>query len=180
MRKTYRLELCGLIRDLPIIAVAPGVSIASFVILGDTELVTKVAPEIVAKLPEIDVIISAEAKGIPLVHEVSRLLGMNYIVARKSVKAYMDGAVIEEVVSDDSYKTDDVLCLNGSDAEKIRGKRVAVIDDIIRTGASMEAIERLVKQIGGHVVAKAAILVQDDTIKDDGYIYLGELPVFKE
>ena len=91
----------------------------------------------------------------------------------------MDGAVIEEVVTDDAYKTD-VLCLNGSDAEKIRGKRVAIVDDIIRTGASMEAIERLVNQIGGQVVAKAAILVQDETVKDDGYIYLGELPVFRD
>lgn len=179
MRKTYRLEICGLTRDLPIIADSPGVSIASFVILGDTELVTTVAPEIVKSLPPVDVIISAEAKGIPLVHEVSRLLGMNYIVARKSIKAYMDGAVIEEVVTDDAYKTD-VLCLNGSDAEKIRGKRVAIVDDIIRTGASMEAIERLVIQIGGQVVAKAAILVQDETVKDDGYIYLGELPIFRD
>ena len=179
MRKTYRLEICGLTRELPIIAVSPGVSIASFVILGDTELVTKVAPEIVKKLPPVDVIISAEAKGIPLVHEVSRLLGMNYIVARKSIKAYMDGAVIQEVVSDDAYKTD-VLCLNGSDAEKIRGKKVAVIDDIIRTGASMDAIVRLVNQIGGEVVAKAAVLVQDETLKDDGYIFLGELPVFRD
>ena len=179
MRKTYTLEICGLKRELPIIAVSPGVSIASFVILGDTELVTRVAPEIVERLPEVDVIISAETKGIPLVHEVSRLLGMNYVVARKSIKAYMDGAVIEEVVSDNTSKTD-VICLNGSDAEKIRGKRVAVVDDIIRTGASMDAIVRLVHQIGGEVVAKAAILVQDETVKDDGYIYLGELPVFRD
>jgi adenine phosphoribosyltransferase len=137
-----------------------------------------VAPEIVKRLPPIDVIISAEAKGIPLVHEVSRLLNMNYIVARKSVKAYMDGAVIEEVVSEDSYSTE-VLCLNGADVEKIRNKRVAIIDDIIRTGASMDAIERLVIQIGGQIVAKAAVLAQGDNISENEYIFLGKLPIFE-
>jgi adenine phosphoribosyltransferase len=178
VRKTYQLEICGLKRELPIIAISPGVSIASFVILGDTELVCAVAPEIVKRLPPIDVIISAEAKGIPLVHEVSRLLNMNYIVARKSVKAYMDGAVIEEVVSEDSYSTE-VLCLNGADVEKIRNKRVAIIDDIIRTGASMDAIERLVIQIGGQIVAKAAVLAQGDNISENEYIFLDKLPIFE-
>ncbi len=179
MRETYKLEICGLTRELPIISISPDLSIASFLILGDTELVTRVAPEIVEKLPPVDVIISAEAKGIPLVHEVSRLLNMNYIVARKSIKAYMDGAIIEEVVSDDTYKAE-VLCLDGSDAERIRGKRVAIVDDIIRTGASMDAIERLVEQIGGEVVAKAAVLIQGETTKDKDYVYLGELPVFRK
>ncbi len=176
MRKTYHLELCGLARELPIIGLSQGRFIPSFVILGDTELVCRVAPEIVSRLPEVEVIVSAEAKGIPLVHEVSRLLDMNYVVARKNVKAYMDEPMLEEIVADDSYKPD-VLCLNGPDIAKVSGKKVALIDDVIQTGASIDALERLVSRAGGTVVARAAIMVQGDAANRKDLIYLGVLPV---
>lgn len=179
MRKTYRLDLCGLTRELPVIGYAPGKSIPSFVILGDTELVCRVAPEIVSRLPEVDAIVSAEAKGIPLVHEVSRLLNMNYVVARKNIKAYMDEPMLEEIVADDSYKPD-TLCLNGPDIEAIKGKRVAIIDDVISTGASIDALERLVARGGGQVVARAAILVQGDAASRKDILYLGILPILDE
>lgn len=173
----YRLELCGLSRELPIVQVAPGLSIASFVILGDTELVTTVAPEIVRRLPELDALIVAEAKGIPLAHEVSRLLGMNYLVARKSVKPYMEEPLIDEVVSITTQRKQ-LLCLDGKDARRIQGKRVGLIDDVVSTGESIAALERLVVKAGGQVAARAAILAEGDAAKRDDLIFLAELPLF--
>ncbi|MGE5507241.1 MAG: phosphoribosyltransferase family protein [Chitinophagales bacterium] len=176
-RRYHTLTICGVTRKLPIIQVAPHLSIASFVILGDTELVTAVAPALVAKLPPVDALISAEAKGIPLIHEVSRLLGMNYFVARKSVKPYMDEPLVDEVVSITTQKKQ-VLCLDGKDARQLAGKRVAIIDDVISTGESVSAVERLVEKAGGTVAARAAILAEGDAVKRPDIIFLGELPLF--
>lgn len=175
----YTLKLCGLIRELPLVEVAPGLKIASFVILGDTELVCRVAPEIVKRLPKVDAIVSAEAKGIPLVHEVSRLLGMNYFVARKSIKPYMENPITVEVESITTQKKQ-LLCLNGIDAQKIKGKRVALIDDVISTGSSIAALEKLVEKAGGIVAAKAAILAEGDAVNRTDIIYLEELPLFTD
>lgn len=174
----YNLEICGLVRRLPIIEVSPGVAIASFVVLGDTELVIAAAAALVAKLPPVDALISAEAKGIPLIHEMSRLLGMNYFVARKSAKPYMEEPLLDEVVSMTTQKKQ-VLCLDGRDARQLRGKRVAVVDDVISTGESVAAVERLVTRAGGTVVAKAAILAEGDAVKRPDILYLGELPLFR-
>jgi adenine phosphoribosyltransferase len=162
-----------------LVEVAPGLKIASFVILGDTELVCRVAPEIVKRLPEVDAIVSAEAKGIPLVHEVSRLLGMNYFVARKSIKPYMENPITVEVESITTQKKQ-LLCLNGIDAQKIKGKRVALIDDVISTGSSIAALEKLVEKAGGIVAAKAAILAEGDAVNRTDIIYLEELPLFTD
>lgn len=174
----YVLEILGIKRELPIVEVAPGLKIASFVILGDTELVSRAAQEIVRRLPPIDMVVSAEAKGIPLVYEVSRLLGKNYIVARKSIKPYMTSPITDEVVSITTQKKQ-ILVLNGDDADKIKGKRVALIDDVVSTGSSIAALERLVTKAGGHVAAKAAILAEGDAASRDDLIFLGVLPVFK-
>lgn len=177
--KTYTLEIAGLTRHLPIIPINDKVSIASFVILGDTELVCRVAPELIKKLPPFDVLVTAEAKGIPLAFEISRLLGMNYIVARKSIKAYMENPVIEEVNSITTQKTQ-ILSLNGDDVEKIKNKRVVIIDDVISTGESVNAVARLIEKAGGIVVAKAAILAEGDAALNPDIIYLEKLPLFME
>ena len=178
MEKTYTLEVAGVTRHLPIIQIAEDLSIASFVILGDTELVTAAAPLLADKLPEVDVLITAEAKGIPLIHEVSRLLKMKkYYVARKSTKPYMDSPLINEVVSITTQKTQ-ILCLDGADAKEIAGKRVAIIDDVISTGKSLLAIEELVNKAGGHVVARAAILAEGNAVERKDILFLQELPLF--
>jgi len=174
---TYTLEICGLQRKLPRVKVSPDLEIASFVILGDTELVCRVAPEIVKKLPPLDILITAEAKGIPLVFEISRLLGMNYLIARKSVKPYMEDPLVDRVVSITSQK-EQLLCLDGHDAQNIKGKKVAIIDDVISTGESINAVERLIKKAGGIVVAKAAILAEGDAADMQDIIYLQKLPLF--
>ncbi|SCY68421.1 phosphoribosyltransferase family protein [Desulfoluna spongiiphila] len=178
MNKTYRLEVAGVTRDLPIIPISDTLSIASFVVLGDTELICAAAPLLKEKLPDVDVLVTAEAKGIPLVFEVSRLMGMKqFFVARKSVKAYMDNPVIDEVQSITTTNKQ-LLCLDALDAAAIKGKRVAIIDDVISTGESIEAIERLVKAVGGIVTVKAAILAEGDAASRKDILFLEELPLF--
>jgi adenine phosphoribosyltransferase len=177
---TYNIEVAGVKRELPIIKIKEDLSIASFVILGDTELVCAAAEEIVKKLPELDVLVTAEAKGIPLTFEISRLLKMKkYIVARKSVKPYMDSPIIDEVVSITTQKKQ-LLVLDEQDALYIKGKRVAIIDDVISTGESIKAIERLVESAGGIIAAKAAILAEGDAAKRNDIIFLEMLPLFED
>lgn len=178
MQKTYTLTVAGVTRELPIIAITEELSIASFVILGDAELVAAAAPELAKKLPQADVLITAEAKGIPLIYEISRQLGMShYIVARKSVKPYMADPLVSEVVSITTQKKQ-VLCLDQKDAAALKGKRVAIIDDVISTGESIQALEELAAKAGGEVVAKAAILAEGDAAARKDILFLEELPLF--
>ena len=175
---TYELTVAGVTRQLPIIRIAPDLAIASFVILGDCELVSAAAPLLAAKRPPVDYLITAEAKGIPLAHELSRLLGLPYyIVARKSIKPYMKSPLTDKVNSITTQNTQD-LCLDGKDALAIRGKQVALVDDVISTGESLSAVERLVERAGGIVAARAAILAEGDAAKRDDILFLEELPLF--
>lgn len=176
--KTYTLNVAGLTRELPIIKLSYDLSIASFVILGDTEIVRKTAPIIAKKLPEVDFIVTAEAKGIPLAYEISRVLNLNeYVVARKSVKAYMEEPIEVEVNSITTTNSQK-LYLNNRDAKKIKGKRIALVDDVISTGQSLKALERLVEKAGGKVLAKAAILAEGDAKDRKDIIFLEALPTF--
>ena len=176
--KTYTLHVAGLTRELPIIKLSYDLSIASFVILGDTEIVKKTAPMIAKKLPEVDFVVTAEAKGIPLAYEISKILNLNeYIVARKSIKAYMEEPIEVEVNSITTTNSQK-LYLNNQDANKIRGKKVALIDDVISTGQSLKALERLVEKAGGKVLAKAAILAEGDAKDRKDIIFLEALPTF--
>ena len=176
--KTYTLHVAGLTRELPIIKLSYDLSIASFVILGDTEIVKKTAPMISKKLPEVDFIVTAEAKGIPLAYEISKILNLDeYIVARKSVKAYMEEPIEVEVNSITTTNSQK-LYLNNQDANKIKGKRVVLIDDVISTGQSLKALERLVEKAGANVVAKAAILAEGDAKDRKDIIFLEALPTF--
>lgn len=178
MPDCYELHVAGVTRQLPIIPIAPELAIASFVILGDQELVTAAAPLLAEKLPPVDYLVTAEAKGIPLVQELSRLLGLPYyIVARKSVKPYMAKPLVDEVNSITTQKVQ-TLCLDGKDALAIQGKRVAIVDDVISTGESLQAIERLVEKAGAQVVAKAAILAEGDAAERDDILFLEPLPLF--
>ena len=178
MEGYYTLVLAGVTRQLPIMQVSDTLCIASFVILGDCEIVTKSAPLIEERLPQVDYIVTAEAKGIPLVHELCRLRNLPYyIVARKSVKPYMSKPLTDEVVSITTQKKQ-TLCLDGKDALLLKGKRVAIVDDVISTGESLSAIERLVEKAGGEIVAKAAILAEGDAARREDIIFLEELPLF--
>ncbi|TXL61640.1 adenine phosphoribosyltransferase [Cerasibacillus terrae] len=177
--KAYELNVAGVKRQLPIIAINEHIKIASFVILGDTELVTAAAPVLAEKLPEVDILVTAEAKGIPFVYELSKVLKMKrYVVARKSIKSYMRNPLTHEVNSITTQKVQ-TLYLDKQDVELLRGKRVALIDDVISTGESIQALEKLVQKAGGNVVAKAAILAEGDSAMRDDILFLEKLPIFK-
>lgn len=176
---SYKLTIGPLTRELPVIPISDTLSIASFVILGDTELVAETARMMAGKLPEIDLLVTAEAKGIPFVYELSRQLNMTrYVVARKSVKAYMGETISHKVRSITTQKEQE-LVLEKSDAELIRGKRIAIVDDVISTGESLRALEQLVQKAGGIIAARAAILAEGDAADRDDIIYLEKLPLFK-
>lgn len=178
MKISYTLHVAGLVRILPILRLSENLSIASFVLLGDTELVVESAKRLAKQLPEFDLIVGAEAKGIPLVHELSRILNKErYVIARKSVKPYMGMAVVDEVLSI-TTQVPQVLALDEMDASRIKGKRVLCVDDVISTGASLEALERLIDQAGGVIVGRAAILAEGDAANRSDIIYLEKLPLF--
>lgn len=177
--KYFDFEICGLTRKLPYVQISDKLGLASFICLSDTELVQTVAPELVKRLPEVDYLMTAEAKGICLTYEMSRIMGMKeFIVARKSRKPYMVNPVSHHVFSVTTQK-DQTLWLDGCDADKIRGKRVALIDDVIATGESLAAIESLAQTAGANVVARAAILAELGAVNRKDIIYLKEHYVFR-
>lgn len=179
MVQYFDFEIMGLKRKLPFVKVGDHLALASFVVLSDTELIQTIAPELMKRLPEVDVLMTAEAKGICLTYELSRLMGMkDFVVARKSRKPYMQNAVSHSVRSVTTQK-EQTLWLDGCDAEKLRGKRVALIDDVIATGESIEAIENLAKTAGADVVARAAILAELQSVHRSDIIYLKEHFVFR-
>ena len=174
----YTMKIAGLTRDLPLCPLNDQLYIAAFVIFGDVELTEACAAELLKRAPEYDVLISAESKGIPLVYEMSRQSGNNrYLLARKSPKLYMkDVLTVEDQSITTAHKQ--MLCIDGNDAEYMKGKRVLIVDDVISTGGSLSAIETLVKRAGGNIVGKMAILAEGDAQTRDDIIYLEKLPLF--
>lgn len=178
MDKTYKLKVAGLERDLPICKINDSLYIAAFVIFGDIELTKACASELVKIAPEHDIMITAESKGIPLVYEMSRQMGVNkYLVARKIPKLYMIEPFSVEVQSITTEKKQ-TLFIDKNDAEAMRGKRVLLIDDVISTGESLFALEKLVIEAGGTIVGKMSILAEGDAKYRSDIIYLEELPLF--
>ncbi len=178
VKNFYEINIVGCIRQLPRVRVADNFEIASFVLLGDAELVVKAAAALAERIPEVDYMITAEAKGIPLVQELARILHMpRYFVARKSVKPYMTDPFVTEVYSITTQKKQ-ILCLDKEESDKIRGKRILIVDDVISTGESLKALEALVEKAGGKIVGKAAILAEGEAAKRDDIIFLEPLPIF--
>lgn len=176
--ENYKLEVCGLERNLPIIQISDNLKIASFVLLGDAELAEKAGYELSKKV-DADIILTAEAKGIELAHEIARNLEeKSFIVARKSEKSYMHNPVSVEVNSITTANTQKSF-LDFKDVEKIKGKRVALVDDVISTGESMSALEALVEKAGGKVVQKLAILAEGNAADREDIIFLEKLPLFR-
>ena len=175
----YRLKIAGIERDLPLCPIGDNMNIAAFILFGDVELTERCAAELYKKAPEHDVMITAESKGIPLIHAMCRLSGKNrYILARKSVKLYMRDVVKCEVQSI-TTAAKQTLYINGDDAEYMKGKRVLIVDDVISTGGSLHALESLVEQSGGQIVGKMAILAEGDAIERHDITCLGKLPLFE-
>ena len=177
-RKYYEMNIAGVDRALPLCPINDKLMIGAFVIFGDCELTTACAQALFDKAPEYDYLISAEAKGIPLVHEMARLAGnQKYFLARKAPKLYMTGVFEAELRSITTAK-DQKLYLDTADAELMRGKRILIIDDVISTGESLAAIEHLVEKAGGIIAGKMTILAEGDAQDRDDIIYLEKLPLF--
>ena len=175
---TYKLNVAGLERDLPLCPISSNLYIGAFILFGDVELTEKCAEALYAKAPEHDVMLTAESKGIPLIHAMCRLSGKNrYVLARKSVKLYMKDVV---ECNTKSITTDhgQTLYIDGDDAEYMKGKRVLIVDDVISTGGSLLSLENLVNQAGGNVVGKMAILAEGEAASREDIIFLEKLPLF--
>ena len=178
-KRFYELHVAVCTRQLPVLNISDTLAIAGFVILGDTDIVVRCSKELAEKIPkDTDVIMTAETKGIPLAAEMARILGMKrYVVARKSVKAYMENPIW---VEDESITTagKQRLYLQDADIELMKGKNVLLVDDVISTGGSMKAMKQLAEKAGAHVIGEAAILAEGDAARRKDIIYLAPLPLF--
>ena len=178
MKEFYEIEVAGLKRQLPICPLNEKLCIAGFVIFGDTELTVACARDLLKIAPAHDIIITAESKGIPLAHEMARQEGSRrYLLARKATKLYMKNVFGVEV---DSITTDhrQHLYLDGADAEFMKGKNVLIVDDVISTGESLKALEKLVNAAGGNIVGRMAILAEGDAQERTDIKFLQKLPLF--
>ncbi len=178
-RETYNVEVGGVSRDLPLFEVAPGVQIAILNILGDTELVRAAADELAGRLDKLDadVLVTAETKSIPLVHELATRLQLPYIVLRKQYRPYMGEALEVETHSITTGKPQ-TLYLDEKDRALLSGNRAIVVDDVISTGSTLEAMRQVVTEAGGETVAEAAIFTEGEKAKWRDIVALGHLPVF--
>ena len=170
-------EDAGLTRELTICKVNDHMDIAAFIMLGDAELTVAAATELLKKCPDFDILLTAEAKGIPLAHEMSRQSGKPYVCARKGVKLYMKDPV---VVEDKSITTEgkQKLVIDRKELDEMNGKRVLVVDDVISTGGSLKALDALAEQTQCTIVGQAAVLAEGDAAERKDIIYLEPLPLF--
>ena len=174
----YPMNIAGVDRALPICPLNENLAIGAFVIFGDPELTTAAAGALLERAPEYDYIITAEAKGIPLAHEMARLAGnQKYFVARKKAKAYMSG-VFEVKVQSITTAGEQSLFLDKADAELMNDAKILIVDDVISTGESLAAVEKLVEAAGGNIVGRMAILAEGDAQVREDLIYLEKLPLF--
>ena len=177
MSEKYTLNVAGLTRELTRYPVNDRLDIAAFIMFSDVELTVKCAEELLKKVSDFDVILTSEAKGIPLAYEMSRQSGKPYVVARKSVKVYMTNPISVNVKSI-TTKDEQMLHLGDEKAAVIRGKRVLVVDDVISTGESLSAMERLIEQAEGIHVQSCAVLAEGDAADRTDIVFLEKLPLF--
>ncbi len=174
----YTIDMAGMKRDLKLFPINDELQIAAFILFGDVEITKHTAAKLLEKAPEFDLILTAEAKSIPLAYEMAAQAGQNdYIIARKGIKIYMDDVISSTVrsITTDSVQT---LYLGKDEADRIKGKRILIIDDVISTGESLKAIESLVEKAGGTIVGKMAVLAEGDSFNRDDIIVLAKLPLF--
>lgn len=176
----YTMNIAGLERKLPICKVTDNLYIAGLVIFGDVELTVRAAKAMLEKAPEYDYLITAEAKSIPLIHEMARQSGQNkYFIARKGPKLYMRN-ILDVAVRSITTDHEQHLYLDGDDAALMKGKRVLIIDDVISTGESLRALESLVEASGGTIAGRMAILAEGKAQERQDILYLERLPMFNE
>lgn len=179
MAEVYKMKIAGLERELPLCPINDKLSIGAFIIFGDVELTIAVAAELIKKCPEFDYVVTPEAKSIPLAYEISRQTGKPYFVVRKKAKLYMQNPVTVTVKSI-TTASEQQLILDGNEGDQLRGKRVLIIDDVISTGESLLAVEKLVAKFDANIVAKAAVLAEGAAADRDDIVFLEKLPLFEK
>lgn len=178
-KRFYRVKICGLVRDLPLIKVADNLEIALFNILGETELVKKIARTLVKKIPsKTSAIVVAETKSICLGYEISRLTGIPYVIIRKTCKPYMLNSISEEVFSITTGKPQ-MLWLDGKDRKLIKNKKIVIVDDVISTGGTIRGLRNLMKKAKAKITAEMAVFTEGEENSWPEIISLGKLPLFK-
>jgi len=177
MSRTYKINIAGLERELPLCPINDKIEIGAFVMFSDVELTVACAEKLLEKCGDFDVILTAESKGIPLAYEMARQCGKPYVVARKSVKLYMTNPVTVDVKSI-TTANNQKLSLSEEKAGMLRGKKVLLLDDVISTGESLTALEKLTTASGGEIAGKASVLAEGDASERDDIIFLEKLPLF--
>ncbi len=177
MREKYTLKVAGLTRELTLYPVNDKLDIAAFIMFSDVEMTVETAKALLEKVPDFDVILTSEAKGIPLAYEMARQSGKQYVVARKSVKVYMENPV-SACVNSITTKGEQNIYLGDEKIQLIKGKKVLIADDVISTGESLLAMEQLVEAAGGIVCGKCAVLAEGDAAERNDICYLEKLPLF--
>jgi adenine phosphoribosyltransferase len=173
--ETFDVKIGRETRALPIVSVGE-VSVALLNLLGDTALTEAAADELAARIPVVDALVTPEVKAVPLAHALSVRTGVPYIVARKTEKPYMVGAVRKTALSITTGKPQD-LYLDGSDIPRLKGKRVAIIDDVVSTGGTLRALSELLSEVGAEVVVTMAVFTEG--AERDDVVSLGHLPLFE-
>ncbi len=178
-RETYSIEIAGLKRDLRLFEIKPGLRIALLNILGDTELVQACARELGRQLKDVqfDVLVTAEAKSIPLAYALAVETKKPYIVLRKAYKPYMGAALIAETLSITTSEPQ-TLIMDEKDQELVHDKKAVLVDDVISTGSTLQGMRMIMEKAGAEVVCEAAILTEGERAKWDHIIALGHLPLF--
>jgi adenine phosphoribosyltransferase len=178
-RATYAVEIGGVSRLLPIVEVAPGLKIAVLNILGDAELVEGCAKALALRLKPFDfnLLVTAEAKSIPLIHAMAVEMGKDYVILRKSYKPYMGDAIEAETLSI-TTGAPQTLFLDEKDRDIAAGQRVLLVDDVISTGSTLEGMRKVMRLAGANIVAEAAVFTEGDPEKWKDVIALGHLPLF--
>ncbi len=177
MAESYKMTIAGCSRELPLFPVNENLSIAAFIIFGDVELTIKGCEALLKKLPEFDVIITPEAKSIPIAYEMSRQSGKPYIVARKGVKVYMRSP-LEVSVNSITTASQQHLYLGEDEVNAIKDKRVLIVDDVISTGESLTAVRNLIAAAGAKEAASCAFLAEGDAADRTDIVFLEKLPLF--
>ena len=180
VRETYAIEIEGIRRELPLFAVGPNIRIAVFNMLGDTEIITVAATALARRLEEVDadVLVTAETKSVPLVFQLATLTGLPWVVLRKTYKPYMGNALSAQTLSI-TTGTPQTLYLDEANQALTRGRRVVLVDDVVSTGSTLEAMRLLMGRADAVVAAEAAVFTEGDRARDEAIIALGHLPIFK-
>lgn len=174
----YEIDIAGVKRSLKLFKVSDDLQIAAFILYGDVEITKHAAKELLARAPEFDIMLTSASKSIPLIYEMARQAGINdYVVALKSQKVYMGEPLSADLNSITTLHRQQIF-IGEDDVAKLRGRRVLIVDDVISTGESLRALEKLATSAGGEIVARMAVLAEGDSYDRTDITVLGKLPLF--